>query len=131
MQTDLETRRSDLNRVTETVIGCAFKVSNTLGIGFLERVYENALVHELQKTPLLVEPQKILQVFYDGVIVGNFRADLLIEKSVIIELKAVTALDSTHFAQCMNYLKATNLNLGLLINFGTPKIEIKRIARNL
>ena len=123
-------RRLELNRVTEQVIGCAFKVGNTLGVGFLEQVYENALVHELRKTGLLVEQQKMLEVWYDGVVVGNYRADLLVENAVIVELKAVTALDSRHFAQCMNYLKATGLSLCLLINFGNPKVEVKRVVRN-
>jgi GxxExxY protein len=127
---DANERRLELNRVTEIVIGCAFKVSNTLGVGFLERVYENALVHELGKTGLGVEQQKSLQVFYDGVIVGQFYADLLVEEAVIVELKSVTALDTKHFAQCMNYLRATNLTLGLLINFGSPKVEVKRVVRN-
>lgn len=122
--------RLQLNGVTEKIIGCAFKVGNTLGVGFLEGVYENALVHELRKTSLHFEQQKILHVWYDGIVVGNYRADLLIEKAVIVELKAVTALDSRHFAQCMNYLKATGLTLGLLINFGNPKVEVKRIVRN-
>lgn len=127
---DADERRLELNRVTEKIIGCAFKVGNTLGVGFLERVYENALVHELGKAGLGVEQQKPFQVFYDGVLVGQFYADLLVEGAVIVELKAVTALDTKHFAQCMNYLKATNLNLGLLINFGNPKVEIKRVVRN-
>jgi GxxExxY protein len=123
-------RRLELNRVTEMIIGCAFKVGNTLGVGFLERVYENALVHELGKTGLRVEQQKPLQVWYDGIVVGNYQADLLVEEAVIVELKAVTALDSRHFAQCMNYLKATRLTLGLIINFGNPKVEVKRVVRN-
>lgn len=127
---DADERRLELNRVTERIIGCAFKVGNTLGVGFLERVYENALVHELSKEGLGVEQQKPLQVFYDGVLVGQFYADLLVEEAVIVELKAVTALDTRHFAQCMNYLKATDLNLGLLINFGNPKVEVKRVVRN-
>jgi len=93
-------------------------------------VYENALVHELAKTGLRVEQQKPIQVFYNSVIVGQFYADLLIEKTVIVELKAVTALDTKHFAQCMNYLKATNLTLGLLTNFGNPRVEIKRVVRD-
>jgi GxxExxY protein len=123
-------RRWDLNGITEKIIGCAFKVGNTLGVGFLEEVYENALVHELRKISLFVEQQKALQVFYDGVVVGNFRADLLVEQAIIVELKAVSALEQRHFAQCMNYLKTTGLNLGLLINFGNPKVEIKRVVRN-
>lgn len=129
-QMDADSRRTELNQVTQIVIGCAFKVSNTLGVGFLERVYENALVHELRKTVLQVEQQKPLQVWYGGVIVGNYVADLLIEEAVIVELKAVTALDNKHFAQCMNYLKATELTLGLVINFGSPKVEIKRVVRD-
>ncbi|AFY31518.1 GxxExxY protein [Calothrix sp. PCC 7507] len=123
-------RRLELNQLTEMIIGCAFKVGNTLGVGFLERVYENALVHELGKTGLRVEQQKPLQVWYDGIVVGNYQADLLVEEAVIVELKAVTALDSRHFAQCMNYLKATGLTLGLVINFGNPKVEVKRVVRN-
>ncbi|MDB9465624.1 GxxExxY protein [Dolichospermum circinale] len=123
-------RRLELNGITEQIIGCAFKVGNTLGVGFLEAVYENALVHELRKTSLLVEQQKILEVWYDGIVVGNYRADLLVQKAIIVELKAVTALDSKNFAQCMNYLKASGLTLCLLINFGNPKVEIKRVVRN-
>ena len=110
----------DLNGVTEKIIGCAFKVGNTLGVGFLEAVYENALVHELRKTGLLVEQQKMLEVWYDGIVVGNYRADLLIENAIIVELKAVTTLESKHFSQCMNYLKTSGLTLCLLINFGNP-----------
>lgn len=87
-------------------------------------------MHELRKSNLHYEQQKIIQVWYDGIVVGNYRADLLVERAVIIELKAVTAVDSRHFAQCMNYLKATDLTLGLLINFGNSKVEVKRIVRN-
>ena len=105
-------------------------MGNTLGVGFLEKVYENALVHELRKQGLKVEQQLPIEVWYDGVVVGHYQADLLVEGSVILELKAVTALDTVHFAQCMNYLKATGLTLGLLINFGKPKLEIKRVVRN-
>ena len=123
-------RRLDLNGVTEKIIGCAFKVGNTLGVGFLEAVYENALVHELRKTGLLVEQQKMLEVWYDGIVVGNYRADLLVENTIIVELKAVTTLESKHFSQCMNYLKTTGLTLCLLINFGNPKVEIRRVVRN-
>jgi GxxExxY protein len=88
---DEDGRRLELNRVSEKIIGCAFKVSNTLGVVFLERVYENALVHELEKAGLGVEQQKPLQVFYDGVLVGQFYADLLVEEAMIVELKAVTS----------------------------------------
>ena len=123
-------RRLELNQVMERIIGCAFVMGNTLGVDFLEKVYENALVHELRKHGLKVEQQRPIEVWYDGTIVGNYQADLLVEESVITELKAVTALNTVHFAQCMNYLKATGLTLGLLINFGNPKIEVKRVVRN-
>ncbi|MFM6153798.1 MAG: GxxExxY protein [Sphaerospermopsis kisseleviana] len=123
-------RRLELNRVTEQVIGSAFKVGNTLGVGFLEQVYENALVHELRKTGWLVEQQKMLEVWYDGIVVGNYWADLLVENAIIVELKAVTTLESKHFSQCMNYLKTSGLTLCLLINFGNTKVDIRRVVRN-
>ncbi len=121
-------RRWELNKVTEMVIGCAFKVSNTLGCGFLEKVYENSLVHELRKTGLKVTQQYPIKVYYDGIIVGSFEADLLVEECIIVELKAIKTTTERDEAQCLNYLKATNLYIGLLINFGNPKVEIKRIA---
>jgi GxxExxY protein len=119
-----------LNRLTEIVIGAAFAVSNELGHGFLEVVYENAMVHELQKAGLRVQPQKELVVRYDQVVVGSFFADLIVEDILLIELKAVGALDNNHLGQCLNYLKATSLPLALLINFGTPKVDIKRVINN-
>jgi GxxExxY protein len=128
MHTDA--RRWELDRLTERIIGCAFRVGNDLGCGFLEKVYENALVHELRKTGLFVQQQYEIEVTYDGVVVGQFFADVLVESSVLVELKAVRTLEANHFAQCHNYLKATNLTVCLLINFGNPKIEIKRIAYN-
>jgi len=99
-----------------------------LGAGFLEKVYENALAHELRRSRLTVEQQKGIQVLYDGVVVGEYAADLLVNGRVIVELKAVKAFDNVHFAQCLNYLKATGMEACLLINFGTPKIEIKRFV---
>jgi len=117
-----------LNPITERIIGCAYAVSNTLGSGFLEKVYENALAHELRKNGLLVEQQKEIRVIYDGVSVGDFFADLCVEQSVLVELKVAKALEDIHIAQCINYLKATGMRLCLLINFGTPRIGIKRIA---
>jgi GxxExxY protein len=116
-----------INSLTEQIIGCAFTVSNALGPGFLEKVYENALAHELGKTGLAVMQQSPLKVFYDEIVVGEYVADLLVEEQVIVELKAIQALDKVHMAQCMNYLKATGLQICLLINFGPPRIEIKRI----
>lgn len=123
-------RRWKLNSLSEKIIGCAFTVSNALGCGFVEKVYENALVHELRKAGLSVHPQYPIRVYYDGVIVGEFAADLLVEGCVLVELKAIKTMTDKEEAQCYNYLKATQLNLCLLINFGKPKVEIKRIVRN-
>jgi len=117
-----------LNAITERIIGCAFTVGNGLGAGFLEKVYENALAHELRKAGMVVEQQKQIAVFYDNVEVGHYVADLLVERAVLVEIKTVKAFDDVHLAQCLNYLKATNLRLCLLINFATPKVQIKRIV---
>jgi len=127
-QMDADERRLELNRVTDLVIGCAFTVANALGVGFLEKVYENALAHELQKHGLRVDQQHGIDVYYDGIVVGKYEADLLVEGCVIVELKAVRALDDVHAAQCLNYLKATRLSVCLLINFANPKLEIRRIV---
>jgi GxxExxY protein len=116
------------NELTEKIIGCAYTLSNTLGAGFLEKVYENALVYELRKQGLAVEQQKVIDVLYDGTVVGEYFADLLVEDCVIVELKAVRELNAIHQAQLMNYLNGCNIRIGLLLNFGTPKIEIKRIV---
>jgi GxxExxY protein len=114
--------------LTETIIGCAMKVSNTLGVGFLEKVYENALAVELRKAGLVPEQQKKISVTYDGVIVGDYSADILVNGQVILELKAVKFIDEIHKAQLLNYLKATGLRVGLILNFGTPKLGIKRMV---
>jgi GxxExxY protein len=120
-----------LNALSERIIGCAFTVANGLGSGFLEKVYENALAHELRKAGLTVAQQQGVSVIYDDVIVGEYAADLLVEAAVIVELKAVRALDDVHQAQCMNYLRATGMHLCLLLNFGRPRLEIRRIVHNL
>jgi GxxExxY protein len=116
----------ELNALTEKIIGCAFKVSNALGCGFLEKVYENALVHELRKNGLKAEPQHPVNVYYDGVVVGEFFCDVLVEVTVILELKATTDHQDVFTAQCLNYLKATGKPVCLLLNFGKPRMEIKR-----
>jgi len=116
-----------LNLISEKVIGCAFKVSNALGIGFLEKVYQNALAIELANQGLAAEKEKAITIYYDGAIVGEYFADILVEQQVIIETKAVHSLNEIHQAQLLNYLKATQLPLGLLINFSTPKVQIKRM----
>lgn len=114
------------DKITETIIGCAYTVANTLGCGFLEKVYENALVIELKKHNLKVKQQSPIKIKYDDIVVGEYVADLLVEDSVIIELKAVEKLNEVFKAQTLNYLKATKLDTALLINFGNPKIEIRR-----
>ena len=121
-------RRKKLDLITEKIIGCCYAVASTLGNGFLEKVYENALCHELQKSGLNLVQQHPVRVIYDGIIAGDYIADIVVEESVIVELKAVKSLDNVHRAQCLNYLKATNLSVCLLVNFGSPKIEIKRIV---
>ena len=117
----------EVNEITRKIIGCSYIVSNTLGIGFVEKVYENALAHEVRKTGLAVQQQYAFKVRYDGVVVGEFFADLLVEERVLVELKAVSALNDEHMAQALNYLRATGKEVCLLINFGTAKIEIKRL----
>jgi GxxExxY protein len=119
------------NQVSERIIGCAFVVANALGQGFLEKVYENALAMELRSAGLTVEQQHSIVVTYKGAVVGQYFADLLVDDSVVVELKASKSLDPFHLAQCRNYLKATGLRLCLLINFGSPRVEVKRIVVNL
>jgi len=121
----------ELNQVTEKIIGCAYQVGNSLGPGFLEKVYENALAHEIRKAGLRVAQQEPLLVIYDDVCVGEYFADLLVEDSVLVELKTVRAIDEIHMAQCLNYLKATGLKICLLINFAKPRVQIKRIVNQL
>ena len=114
--------------VSQRVIRCAIDVSNTLGVGFLEKVYENALCVELRKEGLKFQSQKPIVVNYKGVQIGEYIADIIVEDKLLLELKALAALCSSHDAQVMNYLKATNLSVGLLLNFGRPKLGIKRIV---
>jgi GxxExxY protein len=129
--TQMHADEAEVNRLSEHIIGCAFQVLNTLGAGFLEKVYENALAHELRKTGLTIAQQQGITVKYDGVAVGEYNVDLLVEGTIIVELKAIKALDNAHTAQCLNYLKATGLHLCLLLNFGKSRFEIQRIAHGL
>ncbi|WP_052572088.1 GxxExxY protein [Geothrix fermentans] len=118
---------ADLDAITERIRGCAFKVSAGLGPGFLEKLYENALVIELERAGLRVARQHPLAVWYDGIQIGQFAADLLVEDQILVELKAVRALEDLHLAQALNYLRASLLPACLLLNFGTPKLEIRRL----
>lgn len=124
---EVDSENDELNALSEIIIGCAFKVGNALGCGFLEKVYENALAIELRKEGLQVEQQKKIAVLYEGAIVGDYEADLVVNDYIIVELKAVRELNHVHRAQCHNYLRATSLKLCLLINFGNPRVEVKRI----
>lgn len=116
--------------LTEQIITSFYKVYNTLGYGFLEKVYENALAFELRKNGLIVKRQENIKVFYEGYEVGDYFADLFINDLVIVELKAAESLRQEHFAQLMNYCKATGIEVGLLLNFGKSP-EIKRVSRTL
>lgn len=117
----------DVNIITQKIIGHAYTVSNTLGIGFVEKVYENGLAHLIRKNDLRVAQQHPIKVTFEGIMVGEFFADLFLEESVLVELKAVSMLMPEHTAQALNYLRASEAEVCLLINFGKPKIEIKRL----
>jgi GxxExxY protein len=113
--------------VIECVIGAAYEVSNVLGAGFLEKVYERALSRELGLRGLTVAPQVAYPVVYKGQPVGEYVADLLVDDCVLVELKCVDRFSNEHVAKCINYLKASDLRLALLINFQKPRVEWRRI----
>ena len=115
--------------LTRAIIGCAFQVSNELGAGFLESVYESAMLVALGDEGITAVSQKPIEVTFRGQEVGTFFADLLVEDRVLVELKAAKAIAPEHQAQIINYLKATGVEVGLLINFGNPKLEYKRFTR--
>jgi len=115
--------------LTGQVIGCAMKVHRALGPGFVESVYQNALAHELRRTGLPLEVQKSVKVRYGGVVVGDFVVDLLVAGRVLVENKAVRALGKDHEIQLVNYLTATGIEIGLLLNFGASSLEVKRKYR--
>jgi GxxExxY protein len=120
--------RTRLNALSRNTIGAAQRVSSRLGHGFLEKVYENALAIELQRMQLNVQQQKPIQVLYDGICVGDYIPDLLVGGTLIVEVKAVSALDTIHRQQCLNYLRATQLKLGLVLNFGRAHLEVARVV---
>ncbi len=121
----------DINAITYEINGAVFEVNRALGPGFLEKVYENALLFELKNRQLKAESQVPIKVNYKGHIVGEYVADILVEGMVIIELKTVEAIDKVHEAQLLNYLKATGTRVGLIVNFKNPKAQIKRMVLNL
>ena len=117
-------------QITDKILRAFYNVYNDLGYGFLEKVYENALVHELRKMELNVSQQRPINVYYDNVLVGEFFADVIVENAVIVELKAVEALHEIHSNQLINYLKATEIEVGLLLNFGEEPEFLRRILTN-
>ena len=121
----------ETDELTRQIIGCAYHVHNALGRGFVEAVYENSMVIELRKRGLKVEQQYPIKVYYDGHVVGQFEADLFVAGTVIVELKAVSTLLQVHEVQLVNYLKATGIDVGLLLNFGDQKVEVRRKLRVL
>jgi GxxExxY protein len=121
----------NIDEITYKIRGAVFEVNRVLGHGFLEKVYEKALIIELRRRGLRVENQVPLKVIYKEETVGEFYADLLVEGRVIVEIKAVTHLLKAHQAQLLNYLKATGIKVGLLVNFTRNKAEIKRMVMDL
>jgi len=117
--------------MTEKIIGCAYKVYNTMGFGFLESVYEKCLLIELNKAGLQAVAQKPITVMYEGEKVGDFLADIVVENSVILELKSIKRLVRAHEVQLVNYLVATGKDVGLLLNFTEDKVEVKRKIRTV
>ena len=118
--------------ITGQIIKAFYTVYNVLGHGFLEKVYENAMMLELEKTGLSTIKQKSIKVYYDGQIVGNYFADIIVSNKVIVELKAASTLMDAHQAQLLNYLKATDIEVGLLLNFGAkPQISRKLFDNHL
>jgi len=112
--------------ITKIIIGCFYKVYNTLGYGFLERVYENAMIYELSKNNLRTKEQYPIVVYYENIMVGEYFADILVNDEIILEIKVSDAINIVHEAQLINYLKATGKRLGLLLYFG-KEAKVRRI----
>ena len=121
----------DINQLTYAINGAVFEVNRVLGPGFLEKVYENALLTELSNRGLKAENPVPITVHYKDNVVGEYTADILVEEKVILELKTVESIENVHEAQLLNYLRATGIQVGLLVNFRHPKAEIKRMVLDL
>jgi GxxExxY protein len=130
---NLETRNPGVEiqnkELTDRIIAAAIRVHKELGPGFLELMYEEALAIELAAAGLSFERQKLLPIFYREFLIGEHRLDLLVEQTVVVELKAISALEDIHFAIVRSYLKAANLGDALLLNFATPRLTVKRVGR--
>lgn len=123
--------RAALEALVEKVIGAAYEVSNVLGAGFLEKIYERALMEELGLRGLPVKAQAPFPVAYKGKHIGTYAADLVVADRLLVEVKCVEQFSNEHLAQCINYLKVSGLHLALLINFRRPKVEWRRVVHNL
>ena len=121
----------EYRELIEKIIGCAYAVYNNMGFGFLESVYEKCLLIELEKAGLQAESQKPIDVLYEGQLVGQFVADIVVNDTVILELKSVRRIGTAHEVQLVNYLVATGKPVGLIVNFGEKKVEVKRRVRSL
>jgi GxxExxY protein len=119
---------ADVEPISRRVIGCAFEVSNRLGSGFLESVYENALCMELAAQGIAFARQVVLEVRYKGRVAGSFVADLVVARSLLVEIKVVRCFAPEHEAQVINYLRATGLHVALLLNFGSPRLQVRRMV---
>ncbi len=117
--------------LTEKIIGCAYRVYNKMGFGFLESVYEKCLLIELKKEGLQAESQKDIAVNYENEVVGEFKADIVVEDTIILELKSVKQIIQAHEVQMVNYLVATGKEVGLILNFAEQKVEVKRKVKDL
>ena len=121
----------EYRELTEKIIGCAYRIYNKMGFGFLESVYEKCMLIELRKEGLNAEAQRPITVSYDNEIVGDFIADIIVEDTIILELKSVKRIVKAHEVQLVNYLVATGKSVGLVLNFGERKVEIKRKIKEL
>jgi GxxExxY protein len=128
MHTDKKSEEYKYQELTGKIISCAFEVQNNLGCGFLEKVYQKALIHELKTKALKVEIEKPIKIVYKGQNIATYIADLIVEDKVIVELKTVDFLTKVHVAQTLNYLKASGYEVGLILNFARPKLEYKRVV---
>jgi len=128
METSAKSAIYPEQELTQKILEASFAVHNALGAGFLEKVYSNALMLELRSMGVSCNPEVAFKVKYKNVIVGDYCADLVVESTVLVELKACTGLDSVHEAQILNYLKASGIHVGLLMNFGKPRLEYRRFV---
>lgn len=126
----MSTDQHRFNQLSKATIGSAFEVANTLGRGFVEKVYANALARELWRQKVKVIREHPVKVHYKGDLVGEFYCDLLVDDRIIVEIKASSGITNLHMGQCLNYLKATGFKVCLLINFGAASVQVKRIVNN-